>query len=376
MRTLILLELKKFTLQKVNWVVFGILITLLIGFIAPKIQQDRSMGMYHQQALSTNLESSTQSVSFFREELKNYPGNQALIYHIEDTNLDIEALTHMVEAYEQKDWNTYLTYSIQLDQTELTATKAGRRSGPDIYALQDNIDLSTLLLQRNIKPISTSTSMESVNFLILLLQNKLILLFLFVVVLMSSHFISSDFEKETYKLLYTQPISKFKILVSKFSAACIINMTWLITLIGGSSLILGLMNGFGDLNYPTKLYQNGELAYSTAGHYIGIGWVIFLFLVLICILLTFLLSTICHQTLTTLICSTLIIFMPLLLIKNEAFLPVAKYVPFTFEEVGSILSGTHPLKTIDYNTAWMPLSITLILLSILLILIFQKRKLA
>lgn len=376
MRELIKLELKKFFLQRNNWILFGVIVILLGVFIYPNILSDRHQWSYLPYSLKMQLEQSIDNVPLWEQTLSELPENKAVVANLKDEKNSVEHFTTMLQGLEEENWDLYLEGRLKEDKQSLVGVKEGRLVGPLVSDLQQEIELSELLLASHIKPIFTEYSMQSINFLILLLQHKMIVVFLFIVVFMSSHFISSDFEKETYKLLYTQPISKLKILMSKLLSALMINMGWMVVLIGGFSLILGMIYGFGDINYPTKLYVGGEIIYSTAGHYLGIGLAMLVCLVLLCVVMTFIFSTLFHHTLIALITSALLLFLPFIGMKNELFINIASYFPFSYEEVGAILSGKSLFETIGYEFAIVFLPLSSIVMFGVLLIVFKFRKLA
>ena len=77
-----------------------------------------------------------------------------------------------------------------------------------IDSLQEEIEINNILLEKNIKPINENTSMEVNNFLKVYLDNGISMLLVILMITITCDIVSSEVEKKTKNLLFTQPISK------------------------------------------------------------------------------------------------------------------------------------------------------------------------
>ncbi len=90
--------------------------------------------------------------------------------------------------------------------------------------VSNRIYKNSILLEKEIKPINENFSMESFNFIKLVLNNPIILVIVISILIFISDIISSESEYKTFNLLLTQPISKTKILIAKIISSILISI--------------------------------------------------------------------------------------------------------------------------------------------------------
>lgn len=100
---------------------------------------------------------------------------------------------------------------------------------------------------------------SGLNLLLQISKSIYVYLLPIIYLLFSSISISSEFDNKTYKILFSHPIKKSKIVLSKFISCFIISaIAILISTI--SPLIIGsIINEFGDINYPVATFKNTSL---------------------------------------------------------------------------------------------------------------------
>lgn len=379
MKELIVLEYQKFASQRNNWIILGVIMLMLSGFITSKARFDRVQQYYLPVNITYELQQTKEGLVELRKTFESMPTEQQLAANIRDTNYSVGWMEKMLEGIQTEDWNLYLENKIAYDQNQLIAVRQGRLIGPTVQDLQDQIELNGLLLEGSIKPIYTDTSMEMLNYLTLLLSPSFILFMLIVTVFISSSMVSSDFEKKTYKLLYTQPLSKTKIMMSKLTAALSLNYLWIFTLIGGSCVMLSFIFGVGDSNYPIKLYENELISYSTMGHYLVIAGLMLFLLVTFTVILTLVISTLTRYTSATLITGALFLLMPNFLNSQESYLKIAPFNPVTYIGISDILQGIYAreyqLSSVEFSLGFVVLSVASLLLFGVLLLVSNRMKL-
>ncbi|MDI9217643.1 MULTISPECIES: ABC transporter permease subunit [Clostridium] len=116
------------------------------------------------------------------------------------------------------------------------------------------------MYENNIKLIQGDEFYPSGLNLFMQISNKIYIILLpLVFVLFSSMSISGEFEEKTYKILFSYPIKKTKILLSKFLSSFIISsfiviLSFIIPLIVGTKI-----TKLGDINYPVAIFNNNTL---------------------------------------------------------------------------------------------------------------------
>ncbi|MFL0252563.1 ABC transporter permease [Clostridium neuense] len=80
------------------------------------------------------------------------------------------------------------------------------------------------------------------------------ILAIIITLIIASDMVSSEFASGTIKVLITRPVSRFKIILSKFIISTVICSLFVLTAEIIVYLLTGLIKGFATLNYPEKVY--------------------------------------------------------------------------------------------------------------------------
>jgi|GEM_PF-3318073 len=80
------------------------------------------------------------------------------------------------------------------------------------------------------------------------------LLAIILTLIIASDMVSSEFSSGTIKVLITRPVSRFKIILSKFIISTVLCSLFILIFEILAYLISGLIKGFTTLNYPEKVY--------------------------------------------------------------------------------------------------------------------------
>ncbi|SHI10818.1 ABC-type Na+ efflux pump, permease component [Clostridium collagenovorans DSM 3089] len=97
---------------------------------------------------------------------------------------------------------------------------------------------------------------SALGLLVILFQKYYIIILPILFLIVASTSISGEFSNNTYKLLFSQPIKKHKIIIPKIISSIIVS-TFLILVAALSALIIGtILNGFGELNAPILIFEN------------------------------------------------------------------------------------------------------------------------
>lgn len=338
MLKLIKLELKKFILNRNNYILLLIFGALLAGFIYMKNQSNIASSYSLSYQINNNLSMTQSTLPSLRQSLLDQPDNKRLQQSIASAELDIQLLTQMRTALLLDDWNLYLENKIQYDEKMAQEISSGMLSTSlSADEARKDVDINKLLLQQNIEPIFPDNSMQALNYVTVVLNSVFVILILVIVIYFTSSIIPSDFESETYKFLYTQPISKIKIFFSKFIAALIINYLWIVLALGGSFLILIPIFGLGNPNYPFNFILGETTSTIPVSQFIVMALFVLFLLVTLVIIFTLLISTFIHSSSTTLIIGLLLILM--LCLGGEQMKSFLQYNPFTYYRITDAMSG-------------------------------------
>ncbi len=144
-----------------------------------------------------------------------------------------------------------------------------RQNAVDYYRLQH--EFLTSLRDNNIKPMDRY-EMTGYAFLYSAFDELLPPIALLIALLVLSDIMSGEADSGSFKFLLLQPLPRGKVVLAKTIAAFLITLMWLLVPLFVAFLFLGLVNGFGNPNYPV-LYLKGSFtslkAPSAAPNYDG-----------------------------------------------------------------------------------------------------------
>lgn len=186
---------------------------------------------------------------------------------LKNSNEHIETLKEEIKRLEERkktgeyDWREEYREQIAANESIIKEIEAkGNLSKDDLnqvnYMKQDIERLNILL------STDTSPEDENVNTGINYLYNNLLMVtsaFLsFGLILFSSDSVSGEYNPGTLKFLLIQPVTRIKVLLSKFVVTALSSVT---LILGGQALffvIVGLIKGFGKLSRPMLVGQEFE----------------------------------------------------------------------------------------------------------------------
>ena len=131
-----------------------------------------------------------------------------------------------------------------------------RKNTVDYYRLQH--EFLTSLRDNNIRPMNRY-DITGFAFLYSAFNELLPPIALLIALLVLSDIMSGEADSGSLKFLLLQPLPRGKVVLAKTIAAFIITLMWLLIPLFVAFLILGLIKGFGNPNYPV-LYLKGSFA--------------------------------------------------------------------------------------------------------------------
>lgn len=361
--------------SKKNLISLMILFVFCIGFSLISNNIDQQFTQSNLTNIESNIESLSDSISDIEIELNNLKDNVELKNIYTSYNEELTLLNNLKESYMQNDYQRFLKTQIILDEKLVKQIENNEViSQADPSLLKSQILKNKLLLDRNLKPINEDVSIQGFNFIKIILNATIVLIFVMFSLIISSSLISSEYEDNTYKLFFTQPISKMKILFSKIIAAILfvnISVFLVLTLIFFTT---SAINGFGASNYPTLFYNASQNTYIDILKYdLSALFLLFILLSTNCILGICISSA--TKSTSASISITLVIASAFYGLSTKGFLAkIASFNPFTYIDISGTLQGSLSSinSNINFANAILANLIFLVIYLIISVLLFKK----
>lgn len=379
MSSLIGFEIKKFCNRKKNLLVIVLFIIVSAIFITLNSSLDKQLQKSEGESIDLEIQSVEDALIKTKSEIERLPDNEKLKIINYNYEEELKLLKELKNAYSSDDFNKYLEIKIQLDKNLLVNIENGSViSSQTPNEINQNIELNTILLEKGIKPIYTSVSMEGFNFIQLFLNSPISILIVIFIIILSADIVSSEFDSNTYKLLFTQPISKINILLSKVIATLIMVSITLFGIILICFLTLGFKNGFGVINYPIQFYNNGITEYISIGKFILFELVLFIMIITFICILSIAISSFSKSTSNSIAVSIIITVAGYMISSKGFFSNFAHLNPFIYFDMSNVLKGIIGISYGNYNINFkyglITLGLSIIILLIVNILLFKKNN--
>ena len=148
-------------------------------------------------------------------------------------------------------WKENLRTSIQnIEKTPQSTTLSAMMREQNNNELQ----IDKYLLNNNIKPMNDYI-FNGINYVQTLFKTLGIIFLAVGVAIFSSDMVSGEYTPATAKFLLTQPISRAKILFSKYVTSVLSSIILICVIELIAFLIVGIFAGFGNMNYPVIVGQ-------------------------------------------------------------------------------------------------------------------------
>lgn len=257
-------ELIKLFNRKKTYIVLAAFILLTAAMCYGSFKMDENTKKYNTPEFRVkNLQ---ESLTYMKRDKENVPKdikndtkaledyNKSIDANIEKTENEIKNLNNVIASGSKEiDWRKQLNDEITSREEELKNSNI-----PERYKEQEKLDLSRkkYLLNNEIKP--ADEDFNGFNFAKNLIQ-QLGTIFLAVgVIVFSTDIVSGECTPPTLKFLLIQPVSRGKVLLSKFISVVISAVTLILSVELLFMVIVGLWKGFGNSHYPMfvdTLYQ-------------------------------------------------------------------------------------------------------------------------
>jgi len=374
--TLILNEIRKLFARKKTWVVFGMF--LLLVFVITFSQYKSYLRYLENSKPETQLNYAKENLKFNKENLKNIenqsmPEDERKIM-LERIQFEITSQEEQIKVLEEavkngdkpRDWKKELKLRIDALEQQLNSTK---NNTTDKWQMQSQENMKSevtklrYLYDNNINP-EEENGFNSFNSLLNVIRSLGMLFLGLGIMIFVSDMVSGECTPPTLKFLLVQPITRGKVLASKFIA---ITISALILIIGAeliTFLIVGFLYDFGNSSFPMMV--GAKYAYDTShilqdGTYlikliegstvfIPMGKYIFQVLLLqslfivTCCSFGFLISTIFKSSMISMATSVVIVIASLIIGNIPLFTSKSYLLLTTYGDPTEILSGNIATK--------------------------------
>lgn len=258
--TLIKNELIKLMKKSKTWIVFALFAAFIAVTIFAQYRSDKNMRVWS--SPEKQLEMAQDNLNYYNEELelnKDTDVNPEYITYLQEA---IENSKAQIENYEdiikngldEKAWKLQLDQMIEDSKQIIESYKKYDDEWSKRYLMeeQDNLEMYNYLKDNNIEPLY-GWEYEAYNYMTSLMQFLGMALLLCGIAVFMSDIVSGECTPATLKFLLVQPVTRGKVLLSKFIS---VTITVVAMILGGELIgfaFVNLTSKLGGASYPVNL---------------------------------------------------------------------------------------------------------------------------
>jgi ABC-2 type transport system permease protein len=350
-------EVKKLMRRKKTVIIFAafVLLTVAIGYGSYK----ENLNMKQWNSPEFRKQNIEDSIKYRKQDLENPNTTDADKKYGEQeiANMETELSQIKLElSGKPVDWKVQLKDKIDSTEKTLNDKNSGLASN-DKDRMKLELQQSQYLYENNIEPQSRST-FDAFSFIKTLFMVLGTIFIAVGVMVFTGDIVSGEFTPPTMKILLTQPVSRAKVLASKFIAVAGVAIILILVVEILAFLIMGLIFGFGNPNYPIiagTIYKWNMAQSAYGGHplvavagssYIisNGAFVLKMFLlqtlfIITCVSVAFMLSSIVKSSMVSVSVSIVIVVAFTILLQMPALTKFAQYIFTSYGTVGQIITG-------------------------------------
>lgn len=263
-------ELKKNFRKKKFIILFLIVSLVVVGlFIRNALMQEK---IVENATLSLNLhyQETSKLVGLFSEKLKYNPKDDKFRASYDNAVKMNDDIKDLQNAFKNRDWS--LIPQIEGDFLKRVTTHL--QLGNDYHSLQGNeleqrIQKNALLLKEHLPYEDENYSLDMPIFMKQTSTLLISLLGILTMVFIMGDQLSEEFENQTIKTLYTQPLSKWRILLSKYASMMIVSIFILVILFILCATLPFFFGGKAwSFSYPQLIQFSNGFSYITTSEYL------------------------------------------------------------------------------------------------------------
>lgn len=231
--------------------------------------------------------------------LENDPENE-LALKLQPMNAEIQDQLYKLVSVPTQEWEKKLTMQNEI----LANTLAYKNEGGDYpiseKEITEGIALNEKLLQEGIQPQHNTYSIAMPNFVKMIVDLFINFGALLIFILIIGETLSGEYENHSINLLFSQPLKKTRIIMSKFWSAVVIYIIMMGVILLSATAIGFVFGEKGTFNYPILIEKNHELEFLSIASYTAQGLLLVSVMSLMLISLYLVYSLLFKHTLATL----------------------------------------------------------------------------
>ncbi|MGM9929697.1 MAG: ABC transporter permease [Bacillus sp. (in: firmicutes)] len=265
---------------------------------------------------------------------------------------------------EAENWRENLTQQIQVNKEELAVTEEGNWR----ERLIEEITVAEYRLAHDLPPATEYNNWSFVNDMVGIISFISIL-----TIVVASSIVANEFSTGTIKLLLIRPVSRVKVLFSKYISVLLFSLI-LIVLSFVVSLIIGaVLFGFSDVG-PQLLYNDGQVMEQSQIWYAFVTFLLNSVSLLMLTTMAFMISTVFRNSSLAIGISIFLLLMG----GNLSFILAgyfdwAKYILFNNLDLISYYNGTPLIEGMTLSFSLLTLLAYFLIFHIVSFLFFTKR---
>lgn len=265
MKTLIGHEINKFFKSKKNLLLIGLFFLFSITMIFFNIYQSKkymdTIGRGHTNSaryssgLAATLTNVLEEQGYVEDESPEMTLKR-IDYHTQEANY-LNSMGLFYSKNEDKDFKYINMVKSKLFASILTALeedtisiKELRRRGYDLRQLELLSKYTKYLVDVDVQPMLNIYKPDGGNGMVMFLKGPNLIIFIFLIVLLSVDVYLKEVSEGSYKLLFTQPYERKRIFFSKAIVTVGVSMALILVSAVFNFIVLTLMGGVGDWQYP------------------------------------------------------------------------------------------------------------------------------
>ncbi|MYL32169.1 ABC transporter permease subunit [Pontibacillus yanchengensis] len=276
--------------------------------------------------------------------------------------------TFVMESDDSANWKERL--QVENTQLQKQLEQSPLKGAGETY-VKKQVAINNYRIEHNIPPVDSQSlwgfMIDATNF------TGLIALFTIVV---AGGMVASEFSWGTIKLLLIRPVSRTKIILSKYISTILFAFFSLVLLFGFSFIVGSLFFGVGGADYPYLVYNNGEvLEKSMMMHIINLFGFNSIDLLMM-VTLAFMISTVFRSSSLAIGISIFLLFTGPQLVQLLSNYDWVKYVLFANTNLQQYTNGVPMVEGMTMTFSVIVLIVYFIVFTTLTWFVFKKRDVA
>ncbi len=234
--------------------------------------------------------------------------------------------------------------------------------------IEQEIKMNEYRIQHNLSPF-TENGLDTV----LLTSEGFIMMVTIFTIIVAGGSVAGEFSSGTIKLLLIRPVSRAKVLLSKYIATLLYALLLILLLFVTTFALGGIFFGFSGLENPILYYANGQVLERSA---IEMTWINFGFgavEMIIWVTLAFMISSVFRNSALSIGLSIFILFISMPVMQFLLKYSWAKYLIFPNTDLSVYFSGAPLIEGMTLGFSIIVLLVYFLLFHALSFFVFKKR---